>query len=199
MQYRQLQTAAVHFQFCFLQVARLLLKLNLGLDHVRVRDLAALFELLADIEKALTLGGGALGRFILPLRHDEMVVGLYDGHDQAAGGNLGAGPRHCFRGPRAPVVGDPLQGNVLVNIALAEVFVHSVGANESPGGCAIALGVEKSGVVVHAGQQGRRGLVPGLLSRNRKRSARRGTQDLFFRARAMASCKVMVSGAEFVD
>ena len=83
-----------------------------------------------------------------------MVVGLHHGHDQAAGGNLGAGPRHRLRRQRAPVVRDPLQGNVLVNIALAEVFVHSIGADESPGGRAVALGVEKSRVVVHTRQQG---------------------------------------------
>ena len=71
--------------------------------------------------------GGALGGGILPLGHHEMVIGLDHGHDQTAGGNFGAGLRHCFRGPRAPVVGDPLQRNVLVNIALAEVFVHPVG------------------------------------------------------------------------
>ena len=128
-----------------------------------MRHFAALFELLADIEKALALGRGALGGVILPLRHDEVVIGLYHGHDQAASGNFGAGPRHRFRRQRAPVVRDPLQGNVLMNIALAEVLVHSVGPDESPRGRAIALGVEKACVVVHTRQQGSAALYPVFL------------------------------------
>ena len=52
--------AAIHFELRFLQIALLLLKLDLGLDNVRVRYLAAMFKLLADIEKVPGLVGGAL-------------------------------------------------------------------------------------------------------------------------------------------
>ena len=154
IEHRQLEAAAIHFELRFLQVALLLLKLYLGLDHIRVRHLAALFQFLADIEKAPALAGGALRGVILPLRHHEVVIGLDHRHHQPAGGDFGAGPRHCFRGPRAPIFRDALQRDVLVNIALAEILVHSVGAHKAPGGCAIALGIKKSGVVVHPRQQG---------------------------------------------
>jgi len=40
---------------CLLQIALLLLELNLSLDHIRMRHLAAVFQLLADVEKVLRL------------------------------------------------------------------------------------------------------------------------------------------------
>lgn len=47
-----------------------------------------------------------------------------------------------------------MQGNVLVNIALADVFVHSVGAYKSSCGRSISLSVEELRAVIRAWQQG---------------------------------------------
>ena len=152
-QHRQIQPAAIHLQFSLLQIALLLMRQNLRLDHVRVCDLSAIFQLLADIEKVLALGCGALGRGIFSRRHDKAIVGLHHGHDQPTSGDLRPCPRHRLGCARAAVVGDPLQRNVLVNVTLAEIFVHPVGADKSPRGRAVALGIEKAGVVVHARQQ----------------------------------------------
>ena len=97
-QHGQLQPAAVHLQLCFLQIAPLLLKLDLGLDHVRVRHFTALLELLADVQEPLCFCGGALGRGILQLRHHESVVGPHHSHDQPTRSNFRAGLRHRLGG-----------------------------------------------------------------------------------------------------
>ena len=103
----------------------MLLKLNLCLHHVQVRDLAAWFELLADIETARALSGGPVGNTVLPLRHSEVVISLHHCDDQATSGNLGAG---ATASAPAPMVRYTSQGSILVNIASADVFAHSVGA-----------------------------------------------------------------------
>ena len=152
-QHRQFQPAAIHFQFGFLQFALLLLKLNLRLDYVRMRHLATIFKLLADVEKTPAFSRGALGIAKLSLRYDKMVISLHNGDDQTASGNLGARLGQCFRGTGAAIVRDPLQRNILMNVALADVFVNSVSADKTSGGRAVALGVQKSGVVVHSRKQ----------------------------------------------
>ena len=112
-QHGKFQPAAVHLELCFLQVALLLLKLNLGLDHIRVRHFAALFELLADIEKTPALGQGALRSIVLSLRHDEVVIGLHYGDNQAASRDFRTRPRHslprraCGGNPRCPAAKCP--------------------------------------------------------------------------------------------
>ena len=59
-QNRELEPAAIHLQFRFLQVSLLLVGLNLRLDDVRVSDFASVLQLLTNVEEPLRLGRGLL-------------------------------------------------------------------------------------------------------------------------------------------
>jgi hypothetical protein len=129
----EVQASALHGELRFLQIALLLLGLDVSLEHVGMGDLAPGLELLADIEKVRGFGRSSLLIRVLALRHDQAVVGLSDGDDQAAGGDFRPGARHGEGGGRAAVVRDIGEGERLVNVSLADVLMYSVIGDEA--GC----------------------------------------------------------------
>ena len=71
-----------------LQIALALLLGDLGFDDIGVRDFAALFLLLRDIEELLGFAQAGLGVGELALRRDDGVVVLNHGRVQAARGDF---------------------------------------------------------------------------------------------------------------
>ena len=129
-QHGQIEPGALHGQLRFLQIALLLLRLNPRLDHVGMRDFAAVLQFLADVEESRGFCVGALRGRVLALGHHQSVVRLGHGNDQAASGDLGLGPRLRQRGGGAAIVRNIREGEGLMHVRLADVFVHAVVGDE---------------------------------------------------------------------
>ena len=85
-----------------------------------------MLEFLADVEKSLRLGLGALRGRIFLLRDGEAVVSLHHGYNQPASRDLRPCPRSRLRRQSSTVVRDTGQRKLLMNIALADVLMYPV-------------------------------------------------------------------------
>ena len=88
--------AFVHLQRRFAVGLLLLPELDLGLDHIALRDLAEALLLLRDVEKTLRLLCRLLRGRVFAFSRDQAVVAAGDGDGEAARRNLE--PRLCQRG-----------------------------------------------------------------------------------------------------
>ena len=95
-QNRQIQPRALHGQLRFPKRLLLRVELQLRLDHVAVRHLAASFQILADRERVLRLIDGLLGSGVFALRDQQAVVSLGHGRRQSPARHFGFGARQGF-------------------------------------------------------------------------------------------------------
>src|SRR5260370_39778170 len=101
----------------FAQIALLLPVLELGFDDFRMGYLATVFQFLADSQKSLCFLVGALRGRVFTLSREVTVVCLRHRDCQTAQSNFGLGPGDRLPGRRSTVVGEGLQGEVLMHVS----------------------------------------------------------------------------------
>ncbi len=90
-QYCQIQACILFAELRILKGALLIIGLDLRLDDVGARDLAALLQFAAVVQEVLGFVGGRLRALCLALRGQESVERPHHGDDQPAGRDLGFG------------------------------------------------------------------------------------------------------------
>ena len=154
-QYSQLQPGAIHIQPRLLQIALSLLELDLGLDDIGMGNFAALFEFLADPQKAFRFRSGVLGSGILALGNYQAVVSLHYGYHQAPSRDFQARPRCRFHRTGSLVIGETGQRECLMHVGLTNVLVYTIVGYETAREAWVAtFGVDELVVVINVWQQG---------------------------------------------
>src|SRR6202008_3749835 len=132
--------------------AATILRLQFGLDHVRVRDFPALFEVPRDLKEPLPFLSSALGRGELLVRGTAGEVILHDRNDEAAGSNFRARFGGSGKGGCAAIRSHGSETELLMHVALADILMRRVIGDVFDAAYIVRLRIEHGGGEVHPGK-----------------------------------------------